>query len=95
MVLWSIMTTPNRATSQTPFSLVCGAEAMLPTKLIYGSHRVLAYDEVAQEQLDTYPMYLLFQTLLPLFWTLTCMISMKLTRTDVVFSRTAMMLFYV
>ena len=44
---------------------------------------------------DTSPTYLLFQTLLPLFWTLTCMIWMKLTRTDVVFSRTTMMLFYV
>ena len=40
-------------------------------------------------------MYLLFQTLLPLFWTLTCMIWMELTRTDAVFSRTAMMLFIV
>ena len=44
---------------------------------------------------DTSPTYLLFQTLLPLFWTLPCMIRMKLTRTDAVFSRTAMMLFYV
>ena len=42
---------------------------------------------------DTSPMYLLFLTLLPLFWTLTCMIWMKLTRTDAVFSRTAMVLF--
>ena len=41
------------------------------------------------------PSYLLFQTLLPLFWTLTCMIWMELTRTDAVFSRIAMMLFYV
>ena len=38
-------------------------------------------------------MYLLFQTLLPLFWTLTCMIWMELTRTDDVFSRIAMVLF--
>ena len=37
---------------------------------------------------DTSPTYLLFQTLLPLFWTLTCMIWMKLTRTNAVFSRT-------
>ena len=51
MVLWSIRTTPNRATGQTPFSLVYGAEAVLPTKLIYGSPRVLAYDEAEQEQL--------------------------------------------
>ena len=33
------------------------------------------------------------QTLLPLFWTLTCMIWMELTRTHAVFSRTAMVLF--
>ena len=50
-VLWSIRTTPNRATDQTPFALVYGAEAVLPTKLIYGSPRVLAYDELEQEQL--------------------------------------------
>ena len=42
---------------------------------------------------DTSPMYLLFQTLLPLFWTLTCMILMELTQTDAVFSRTTMVLF--
>ena len=50
-VLWSIRTTPNRATSQTPFALVYGAEAVLPMELIYGSPRVLAYDELEQEQL--------------------------------------------
>ena len=43
---------------------------------------------------DTSPSYLLFQTLLPLFWTLTCMIWKELTRTDAVFSRIVMMLFY-
>ena len=37
VVLWSIRMTPNRATGQTPFSLVYGAEAVLPTELIYGS----------------------------------------------------------
>ncbi len=42
--------TPNRATGQTPFSLVYRAEAFIPTELIYGSPRVLAYDEVAQDQ---------------------------------------------
>ena len=42
---------------------------------------------------DMSPSYLLFQTLLPLFWTLTCMIWMELTRTDAVFSRIAMVLF--
>ena len=48
-VLWSIRTMPNRATGQTPFALVYGAEAVLPTELIYGSPRVLAYDELEQE----------------------------------------------
>ena len=42
---------------------------------------------------DTSPSYLLFQTLLTLFWTLTCMIWMELTRTDAVFSTTYMELF--
>ena len=51
MVLWSIKTTPNRATGQTPFALVYGAEAVLPMELVYGSPRVLAYDELEQEQL--------------------------------------------
>ena len=35
-VLSSIRMTPNRATGQTPFALVYGAEAVLPTKVIYG-----------------------------------------------------------
>ena len=48
-VLWSIRTTPNRATGQTTFALVYGAEVVLPTELIYGSPRVLAYDELEQE----------------------------------------------
>ena len=34
IVLWSLRTTPNRATGQTPFSLVYGAEAVIPTELI-------------------------------------------------------------
>ena len=50
VVLWSLRTTPNRATGQTPFSRVYGAETVIPTELIYGSPRVLAYDEVAQER---------------------------------------------
>ena len=50
MVLWSLHTTPNHATGQTPFSLVYGAEAVLPMKLIYGSPRVFAYDKVEQEK---------------------------------------------
>ena len=41
--------TPNRATGQTPFSLLYGAEAVLPTELKYGSPRVLAFDEDQDE----------------------------------------------
>ena len=50
VVLWSLRTTPNRATGQTPFSLVYGAEVVIPMELIYGMPRVLAYDEVVQDQ---------------------------------------------
>ena len=51
VVLWSIRTTPNRATVHTPFAFVYEAEAVLPKELIYGSPRVLAYDELDQERL--------------------------------------------
>jgi len=47
-VLWSLRTTSSRATDETPFSLVYGAEAVLPTELKYGSPRVRAYDEESQ-----------------------------------------------
>src|SRR3989337_180230 len=50
MGLSSLRTTPNRATGQPPFSLVYGAEAIIPTELIYMSPQVLAYDEVVQDQ---------------------------------------------
>ena len=42
--------TPNRATGQNPFSLLYRAEVVIPMELIYGSSRVLAYDEVVQDQ---------------------------------------------
>jgi hypothetical protein len=51
VVLWSLRMIPSWATGQTPFSLVYGAEAVIPTELIFGSPRVLAYDEVAQTEL--------------------------------------------
>jgi hypothetical protein len=43
--MWSLRTTPSRATGFTPFFLVYGAEAILPTDLEYGSPRVLGYKE--------------------------------------------------
>ncbi|XP_073361740.1 uncharacterized protein [Aegilops tauschii subsp. strangulata] len=51
VVLWSLRMTPNRATCQTPFSLVYGVEEVLPMALLYGSPRSLAYDELEEEQL--------------------------------------------
>ena len=34
-VLWSLRTTPSRATGYTPFFMVYGVEAVLPTDLDY------------------------------------------------------------
>jgi hypothetical protein len=45
--VWSLRTTPSRATGFTPFFLVYGAEAVLPTDLEYGLPRVKGYDEGA------------------------------------------------
>jgi hypothetical protein len=49
-VVWILRTTPSRATGFTPFFLVYGAEAILPTDLAYGSPRVQGYDEGANQQ---------------------------------------------
>ena len=50
-VLWFLRTTPTRPNGETPFFLVYGAEAVLPTELKHGSPRVLAYDEDTQAEL--------------------------------------------
>jgi hypothetical protein len=44
-VLWSLRTTPCRATGFTPFFMVHGSKAVLPTDIDYGSPRVWAYTE--------------------------------------------------
>jgi hypothetical protein len=44
-VLWSRRTTSCRATGFTPFFMVHGSEAVLPTDIDYGSPRVRAYTE--------------------------------------------------
>jgi transposase InsO family protein len=49
-VMWSLRTTPSRSTGFTPFFLVYGAEAVLPTDLEYGSPRVRGYDEGTNQQ---------------------------------------------
>ena len=48
-VLWSLRTTPSRATGYTPFFMVYGSEAILPTDLDYGALRIRAYDEQGVE----------------------------------------------
>jgi hypothetical protein len=44
-VVWCLRTTPSRAMGFTPFFLVYGAEAVLPTDLEYGSPRTKSYDD--------------------------------------------------
>jgi transposase InsO family protein len=48
-ILWSIRTTTTKPTWETPFFLVYGAEAVLPTDIKFGSPRVLAFNEIHQE----------------------------------------------
>jgi hypothetical protein len=50
VVVWSLRTTPSRATGFTLFFLVYGVEAILPTDLEYGSPRVRGYDEGANQR---------------------------------------------
>jgi ribonuclease HI len=50
-VLWGNRTTPSRATGETPFFLVYGAEACLPPEIIMGSPWVQSFDESMHEQL--------------------------------------------
>jgi hypothetical protein len=44
-VVWSLRLTPSQATGFTPFFLVYGSEAILPTDLEYGSPGTRAYDD--------------------------------------------------
>jgi hypothetical protein len=48
--VWSLRTTPSRATGCTPFFLVYGAEAVPPTYFEYGSPRVWDYEEGTNQQ---------------------------------------------
>jgi hypothetical protein len=49
-VVWSLRTTPSRTTGFTPFFLVYGTEAVLPTNLEYGSPKVQCNDEGANQR---------------------------------------------
>jgi hypothetical protein len=52
-VLWSLRTTPNRSTGYTPFFLMYGAEAVLPTDVIHDAPRVVLYtEEEAKEAIE-------------------------------------------
>jgi hypothetical protein len=48
-VVWNLRTTPSRALGFSPFFLVYGAEAILPTDLEYGSLRTKAYDDQSNQ----------------------------------------------
>jgi hypothetical protein len=50
LVIWSLRTTPSRATEFTLFFLVYGTKAVLPTDLEYGSPKVKGYDENTNQQ---------------------------------------------
>jgi hypothetical protein len=49
-VIWSLRTTPSRATRFTSFFLVYGAVAILPTNLEYESPKVKGYEENANQR---------------------------------------------
>ena len=49
-VLWGINTTPNRSRGYTPFFMVYGAEAVLPSDIRHDSPRVATYVEADNEK---------------------------------------------
>jgi hypothetical protein len=49
-VLWSLRTTPNVATQETPVFLVHGAKAVLPVKITHEAPRIGTYDETASNE---------------------------------------------
>jgi hypothetical protein len=44
-VLWSLRTTPNASTQETPFFLVHGAKTMLPVEITHEAPRIVDYNE--------------------------------------------------
>jgi hypothetical protein len=49
-VLWSLRTTPNRSVGFTPFFLVYGAEAVLPTDIEFDAPRIVQYIETQAKE---------------------------------------------
>ena len=50
-VLWALRTTTSRATGETPFTLIYGAEAVLPSEIQLGSTRIDILDQINQGDL--------------------------------------------
>jgi hypothetical protein len=50
-ILWSLWTTPNAATQETPFFLVHGVEAMLPVEITHEAPRIMVYDETTSTKM--------------------------------------------
>jgi transposase InsO family protein len=49
-VLWSLRTTPNAATQETPFFLVHGTEAVLPVEITHEAPWIAAYDQATSTE---------------------------------------------
>jgi hypothetical protein len=49
-VLWSLRTTPNATTQETPFFLVHCAEAVLPVEITHEAPKIATYDETASNE---------------------------------------------
>jgi transposase InsO family protein len=49
-VLWSLRTTPNAATQETPFFLVHSAKAVLPVEITHEAPKIVAYDEMTSTE---------------------------------------------
>jgi transposase InsO family protein len=49
-ILWSLRTTPNAATQETPFFLVHGAKVVLPVEITHEAPRIAAYDEATSTE---------------------------------------------
>jgi hypothetical protein len=49
-VFWSLRTTPNAATQETPFFLVHGAEVVLPVEITHEAPRIAAYNETTSTE---------------------------------------------
>jgi hypothetical protein len=45
-MLWSLRTTPNPGTQESPFFLVYGAEAVLPIEINHEAPKICGYNEI-------------------------------------------------